>query len=249
MQDTVQNEWFQVWFNSPYYHILYKDRDENEARRFIDALFDYLRPRPGAPALDLACGKGRYSRYLEEKGCDVTGLDISEESIAYARQFESERLHFFQHDMRAPFRSNYFDYIFNFFTSFGYFENERDHLGAIRHIAQGLKPEGRFVLDFFNAEKVVRELKAQEIKDIDQYTFTIRKEVDEQGYIVKTIAFEAGGQPMSFTERVRAFTLADFEDLFQKAGLRIVRMFGDYALNDYDPAQSDRLILVAEKIW
>ena len=247
MQGSGQKEWFQTWFNSPYYHILYKNRDEREAHQFIDALMEYLRPDPNAMVLDLACGKGRYSRYLAQKGYYVTGLDIAEESIAYARQFENAHLHFFKHDMRRPYRVNYFDYIFNFFTSFGYFENERDHRRTLGNIAKGLRPGGMFVLDFFNSEKVIRELKPLEIKKIDHYTFTIRKRVDTEGYIIKTIAFEVKGEPMEFSERVRAFSLEDFEHLLAGTPLSIEATFGDYQLNHYKREQSDRLILVARK--
>lgn len=244
----MEKEWFMEWFGSPYYHILYKNRDENEARQFIDALLAWLQPDSGAHALDLACGKGRYSRYLAEKGLLTTGLDISASSIAYARQFESERLSFFQHDMRQLFRINYFDLIFNFFTSFGYFENELDHFRTILNISRGLKQGGRFVLDFFNSRKVLEKLKPLEIKEIDNYTFHIRKELDQEGYIVKTIAFEAEGQQMEFRERVRAFTLKDFTAYFEKASLALEATFGDYQLKAFDPEQSDRLILVARKI-
>ena len=247
MQSSGQKEWFQTWFNSPYYHILYKNRDEREAHQFIDALLGYLHPEEKALVLDLACGKGRYSRYLAEKGYSVTGLDIAEESIAYARQFESENLQFFRHDMRQPCRINYFDYIFNFFTSFGYFENEHDHRRTILNIARGLKAGGRFVLDFFNSEKVIRMLKPLEIKEIDHYTFMIRKRVDAAGYIIKTIAFEVEGRPVEFSERVRAFTLDDFEALFTPANLRLEATFGDYHLGPYDREHSDRLILIARK--
>ncbi|MBK8493411.1 MAG: methyltransferase domain-containing protein [Saprospirales bacterium] len=243
----MQTEWFQTWFNSPYYHILYKNRDEKEAHAFIDALLSYLHPQPGALVLDLACGKGRYSRYLAQKGYFVTGLDIAEESIAYARQFESTHLNFFKHDMRLPYRINYFDYIFNFFTSFGYFETERDHRRTIQNIARGLKSGGRFVLDFFNSEKVINQLNPLEIKEIDHYTFTIRKRVDEEGYIIKTIAFEAEGKQMEFSERVRAFTMDDFVQLFGETPLQLEATFGDYGLEPFDRDHSDRLILVARK--
>ena len=247
MQGSGKNEWFQVWFNSPYYHILYKNRDEQEARQFIDALLHYLQPAPGALVLDLACGKGRYSRYLAQKGFSVTGMDIAEESIAYARQFENERLSFFRHDMRFPCRINYFEYIFNFFTSFGYFEKEREHLHTIRNIAKGLRSGGRFVLDFFNSVKVLNNLNPLEIKYIDNFTFEIRKQVDEQGYILKTVAFEAEGKLMEFTERVRAFTLEDFQHFFRQSGLELEASFGDYQLGAFDREASDRLILVARK--
>ena len=76
--------WFKDWFNSPYYHLLYANRDNKEAAEFIDKLIDHLKPAPGATMLDVACGKGRHSIHLAEKGFDVTGIDLSEESIAEA---------------------------------------------------------------------------------------------------------------------------------------------------------------------
>ncbi len=73
--------WFKDWFNSPYYHQLYFNRDEKEAAAFIDKLINYLQPAPNASMLDVACGKGRHSIHLAEKGFDVTGIDLSEDSI------------------------------------------------------------------------------------------------------------------------------------------------------------------------
>ncbi len=243
----MKTEWFKEWFNSPYYHILYKNRDEGEAKLFIDRLLKELQPPPRASILDLACGKGRYSRYLAAKGFDVTGLDIAEESIHFARQFETEHLSFFTHDMRLPYWIDFFDYIFNFFTSFGYFECEEDHTKTINNIAKGLKEEGKFVLDFFNSRKVVRLLKAEEVKRIDGIEFQIQKKVDDEGYIVKNIHFQKAGKPYNFIERVRAFTLENFEILFENAGLKIAKTFGDYHLNPYNEIDSDRLILVGCK--
>src|SRR5688500_2509825 len=117
-----EQEWFSTWFDSPYYHILYNNRDEQEAEQFMDKLLAYLHPKPHEKVLDLACGKGRHSVYLNQKGFDVTGIDLSEQSIAYARQFENERLHFAVHDMREVYQPETFDFILNLFTSFGYFE-------------------------------------------------------------------------------------------------------------------------------
>jgi len=140
----MKKDWFSAWFDSPYYHTLYKSRDEEEAQNTLDNLLRALDLPEGAQILDLACGKGRHSRYLASKGFDVTGLDISDASITFARQFEHERLAFFQHDMRVPFRFNYFDAVMNMFTSFGYFETDRDHLLALSNIQTGLKRRIKF---------------------------------------------------------------------------------------------------------
>src|SRR5882724_8581551 len=132
----ISSEWFRDWFDSPYYHKLYFEHNEQEATTFISRLLDALRPPAGSLMLDVACGRGRHSRILSEKGLDVTGIDLAADSIALARQYENAHLHFYLHDMRSPVRVNYFAYAFNFFTSFGYFRTEREHDNTIRAVSQ-----------------------------------------------------------------------------------------------------------------
>jgi SAM-dependent methyltransferase len=84
--------WFKDWFNSPYYHQLYFQRDEEEAAAFIYLLLHHLKPSAEARMLDVACGRGRHSKILAGKGYDVSGMDISAESIVFAKQFETEKL-------------------------------------------------------------------------------------------------------------------------------------------------------------
>ena len=242
LSEKVAREWYREWFDTPYYHILYQNRDEEEAENFIDRLLETLQPPPGASVLDLACGRGRYSRYLAKKGFDVVGLDLSENSIRYARQFERENLSFFRHDMRRPFRTNYFDYIFNFFTSFGYFESEKDDLSTLKNVAAGLKPGGVFVLDFLNSRYVVSRLQGKETKVIDGIRFDIEKFVENR-YVFKTVNLEDNGKAYLFCERVRLFVYEDFQRLFQQAGLKITGTYGDYQLRPFDPENSPRLIV------
>jgi SAM-dependent methyltransferase len=174
----------------------------------------------------------------------VTGIDLSEESIAFARQFEHDFLAFYKQDMRAPFRVNYYDYIFNLFTSFGFFDNDKDHLKAIKNAAKGLKPSGQFVIDYLNIEYVAAEMIAFEQKTIDGIAFNIRRSI-ENGYVLKKITFEVEGRSWAFEERVRAFSKTALMDLIEAAGLEVQHIFGDYALNPYNGAASNRLILVA----
>lgn len=238
-------EWYKNWFDSPYYHLLYKDRDESEAEGFIDRLLETLAPRPGARVLDLACGRGRYSRHLADKGFEVTGIDLSVQSITFARQFERDNLSFFTHDMRWPFRTNYFDYIFNFFTSFGYFENEKDDIKTLRNAATGLRPGGVFVLDFFNSAYVASRLTGSEEKVIDGIRFKLHKRVAGR-HVLKAIGFRDEGKDWHFEERVRLFMPEDFERLFSLAGLRIQKTYGDYRLQAFHRENSPRLIMVAQ---
>ena len=242
----MKKEWFAQWFDSPYYHLLYKSRDEDEAKVALDNLLLALNLSPGSQVLDLACGKGRHSRYLAEKGFHVTGLDISPASIFFARQFEHKHLEFYQHDMRKSFRINYFDAVMNMFTSFGYFKTDADHLLALKNVSKDLRSGGLFMLDFFNANYVHKNLVRSELKTVDKITFSLKRWV-RSGYVFKSVEFQTSGRLFHFQEQVRLFELVDFESLFTSAGLRLRQTYGNYDLSAFDAKSSKRLILIAEK--
>jgi SAM-dependent methyltransferase len=241
--------WFKDWFNSPYYHQLYFNRDHQEAANFIDALINYLQPKPGDTMLDVACGKGRHSIHLAQKGFDVTGIDLSEDSIDEALKFETEKLHFYRHDMRLPFWINYYDYAFNFFTSFGYFKTRRENDNAIRTIAQSLKPDGCFVMDYLNVHYAEDNLVHQFDKEIEGVNYFITKWFDETHFYKKIVVEdEALAEPLQYTEKVAKFSLGDFTEMFAYQGLQIQEVFGDYNFGHYDVRKSPRLIMVAKKL-
>ncbi|MFD1015814.1 class I SAM-dependent methyltransferase [Winogradskyella rapida] len=234
--------WYASWFDTPYYHILYKDRDYTEAQTFMDNLTDYLNLPEGAKILDLACGKGRHSVYLNSLGYQVTGVDLSEQSITHAKQFANETLDFKVHDMSQPYPET-FDAVFNLFTSFGYFDDEKCNLETIKAIKSELNTYGFGVIDFMNTNFIIEQLIPEDTKTVDGITFHQKRSVKE-GYIIKDISFEADGQHFEFQERVKAFTLKDFELLFEKAGVHLLDVFGDYKLNKYHSQTSERMIMI-----
>ncbi len=240
-------DWYKNWFGSPFYKILYQNRDELEAREFVENLLAYLQPSPGSAMLDIACGEGRFARQLAEHGFDVTGIDISHESIAIAKGYETDNLQFFTQDMRFPFYINYFDYAFNFFTSFGYFVHDRDHSLAAKSFAAGLKKNGLLVIDYLNYENVLSNLVAEETAQRGSYTFHINRRL-ERNHIIKEINFtDPDKQPHQYIESVAAFSLADFIKIFKPADMSLVGTFGDYQLGAYHPIDSPRLIMIFKK--
>ncbi len=241
-QKPTTQTWFSSWFDSPYYHILYKERNFREAQIFMDNLTHYLNMDEGSKVLDLACGKGRHSIYLNQLGYDVLGVDISENSIAIANKNANETLHFQVHDMRNPFE-NKFDGIFNLFTSFGYFENESDNLKTLIAIKDSLSEYGLGVIDFMNVNNVIANLVPEEVKIVDEIHFHIKRyHID--GYIYKEIDFEDKREKFHFTEKVRAFTLSDFQQLMDEAGINLLDTFGDYKLKKFHKVDSERLIMI-----
>ncbi len=241
MQKEADN-WFVSWFDSPYYHILYKERNFREAQIFMDNLTHYLNLPEKAKVLDLACGKGRHSIYLNQLGFDVLGVDLSENSIAIAKKNENDTLHFRVHDMRHSFDEK-FDAIFNLFTSFGYFNNEADNLNTLIAIKDSLSEYGFGVIDFMNTNHVLANLVPDETKAVDGIDFHIKRHYAD-GYIYKEIDFEDQGEKFHFTEKVRAFTLADFQELMEKAGIYLLDIFGDYKLKKFHKTDSERLVMI-----
>ena len=243
-----EQAWYKDWFNSPFYHKLYFERDEKEADAFISKLIDHLEPLPGSYMLDVACGRGRHSRILAKKGFVVTGIDISFDSIAFAKKFENESLEFYQHDMRLPFRVNYYNYVFNFFTSFGYFKTRREHDDAIRTIANGLRPNGVFVIDYLNVHFSEDHLIYNEEKTINGTSYEIHRWHDETHFYKKMIIHDPLLlHPVDFTEKVSKFSFGDFNDMLSYHGLQVQEIFGDYQLGSYDVRTKPRLIIVAKK--
>lgn len=239
-------KWFDTWFDTKYYHILYQNRDYSEAELFISNLVNDLNIDKNSSILDLACGKGRHSIYLNKLGYSVTGVDLSQESIAHANQFKNDNLSFFVHDMRQPMPHKHFDYVFNLFTSIGYFEDENENITMLKSIDSYTNKNGILVIDFMNAYKIIKGLVKSEVKTIDGIDFNISREVIN-GFIVKTIKFTDNGQNFEFQEKVQALTLADFERYIETTDFSIFKTAGDYNLGNFDLEKSNRLIIFAKK--
>ncbi|MFH1319320.1 MAG: class I SAM-dependent methyltransferase [Bacteroidota bacterium] len=253
---------FEAWFNSPYYHILYQNRDKAEAGFFIDNMCRHLNIERNSKILDVACGRGRHAIYLSQKGFDVTGIDISPQNIRYAYKFRKNNLSFYKHDMREPLiikpnpkvssdksiGLNSFDYIMNLFTSFGYFENDEENQMTINSIFKSLKLDGYLIMDFMNSKKVLDNLLSKETRSIDGIEFDISRFVSPDRFIIKQIKIKDKGKSHSFIERVKALTLNDFEKYFDACGLKIVNLFGDYTLAEFNEKKSERLIMVSKKV-
>lgn len=238
--------WFEDWFNSPYYHLLYKDRNHNEAELFIRNILSYLSPIESSKMLDVACGKGRHSLFISKQGYITDGFDLSENSINEAKKHENFNLKFYLNDIRTPLNKNHYHFAFNLFTSFGYFINEEDNQKAIDAISESLVKNGILVIDFMNINYTLQNLTLSEVKQIEGITFKITKEI-ENDFIVKNIEFDDKNNHFHFTERVKLLHLNDFITYLTQANLKIETTFGDYSLNPFNEETSERLIIIAKK--
>ena len=231
------------WFDSDYYHILYKHRDYSEARNFIDNIVEYLDLKKGSKILDLACGIGRHSIYLDEIGFKVVGTDKSPNNIKRAKASQNQSLSFLQMEMIDNTNHKY-DGIFNLFTSFGYVNHDYN-LKTIKNIERQLKDDGTVIVDFMNTLFVKNNLVIEETKIIDDLSFKIERRSDGK-YIYKEIKFN-DKKDYFFQEKVMDLSLNDFENYLTRYNLKVIKTFGDYNLNEFDIENSERLIMVIKK--
>ncbi len=239
-------EWFESWFDTPYYHLLYSNRDYTEAESFITKLTADLELPPNASIIDLACGKGRHSVFLNKLGYEVLGLDLSRKSIEYDKQFENQALAFQVHDMRNPIDADPMDAVFNLFTSFGYFDNENDDKKVFQSVYHVLKPGGFFVLDYLNEEYVRRTLVPESVVAREHIEFNISKKIEGR-HIVKDIRFEADGKSHHFFEKVKLHTREAINSYASECGFERIKIWGDYQLNAFDKETSPRCINLFKK--
>ena len=232
------------WFDTPYYKLLYRNRNEDEARLFIDNILKKINIRPNSKILDLACGTGRHSIYLSKKGFDVVGIDKSKKNIITAKENENKKLIFFQQEMTKDINMR-FNAIFNFFTSFGYVDHKYNY-DTIENISKNLKKGGLFIIDFLNQKIVRKNIVEYEEKNIENINFNIHRYI-ENNYIIKEISFKHNKTKYNFKERVMLLDLKDFENYFNKNNLKIIDIYGNYKLSSFDINKSPRLILISKK--
>lgn len=238
--------WFENWFDSRYYYLLYQHRDEREAEYFISKLVNFLQLKPKHRILDLACGRGRHSIFLNQMGLDVTGFDLSVNSINEAKKSENNTLRFHVHDMRHPFPFR-FECIMSLFTSFGYFQTEAEDLQVLLNIRDSLETGGIFVLDFLNSEKVRKMKDQHETRTINGIEFVTHKYVDlEHNRVIKNIQVTDGDKKMKFSESVRLIPVRWMNEQLKDLGFKVDHLLGDYSLHPYS-LESERMIIIATK--
>ena len=246
LQVKMEKEWFETWFDTRYYHILYGNRDYTEADGFIQNLFAHGYLQAGQKVLDLACGKGRHSIAMQHLGANVLGLDLSANSIAEASKATKEDLRFGVHDMREPMPEADFDVVVNLFTSFGYFAHTDENWKVMKNVLDCLKPGGTFILDFLNVKRVLAEYVPATTLEKEGIVFKMRKHV-EGGVMLKDIEVHDGPKVKSYQERVQMLDGETLANMMLGVGFKLKNMLGNYRMEVYDSASSGRCILVAQK--
>lgn len=241
-----KKNWYKEWFGEDYLTV-YQHRDKNDARQLIELITSQIEINPKSMLLDLACGNGRHAYLLSKFSENIVGLDLSCSLLRKALQKKEAQKSpsFVQADMRYfPFKIK-FDVIFSLFTSFGYFDTDEKHLKVANEIAASLKENGSFVIDYFNASYVKENIVSHGERFIDDIRVYEKRWMSEK-WVHKNIVIQKKGEEKYFQESVRMFELEEISGLLNKAGIKTLKVFGNYHGSEYS-AKSKRMILFAKK--
>ena len=243
------SEWFKDWFASEEYLNVYRHRNKEDAKKILELILGNVKLKSGSKILDAACGAGRHSIYLAQRGFDVTGFDLSKTLLKKAKadsENKSLKLNLFCADLRRVCLSKKFDLIINLFTSFGYFDNDEENFIFPKIAFEHLETCGFYVLDYMNKNFVVSNLIPESRRKIDNKD-VIEKRRIENNRVIKEIKIIKPGNEKRFEESVRLYNIDEITGKFEKIGFSIDKIFGNYDGSDFNYVTSQRLIVFFKK--
>lgn len=225
-------------------------------------IFSWEEVPQGGKVLDLCCGIGRHSLLLAERGYQVVGVDLSPVLIGRARELANSRgledkVEFLEGDMCSigEVLNGYagsFNAVINMNTSFGYY-SEEDDSEVLRQLLELSVPEGVFVIDIANRDRIIRQFLSRDVQEVaDGMTKVITRTLDLEHSRIENIYeyYEKTGETLRRSAGVkinhRLYSLHELVQLVEREGWKYIRSFGGFSLEPCT-IDSGRIILVAKK--
>lgn len=253
-RDDNAREWFEEWFDHPLYLKVYHHRDAEEADRCVRTILDLTgidpAQHPTPSVLDVACGAGRHAISFARAGMRVTANDLSPFLLDQSREqaaTEEIEMEFSQQDMRTIRFEHQFDLVAQLFSSFGYFETDREDREVIAAISKLLNPGGWYVLDLINPAQLNHHFKPRTERNAGTLSIIEERTLSESHVTKRITLCDEHGKEHAFTESVRLFSPDKATDLLESGGFRVKRIIGDYDGSAFDEASSPRMMLFARR--
>lgn len=245
-------EWFESEdFWTTYGPIMYDDNLWAEAPDVADYVCKIAGLKKGSKVLDAACGIGRISIELAERGLEVTGVDITSSVLEAAKDMaESQKLKidFIQQDLRDFCRKDYFDCAINLYTSFGYCDSKEDDYKILKNIALSLKKDGIFIMECVSRETAIMYFTKGE--QFERAGFTVNTEFSVkgawEGLCSKWILTDKDNHKIEHEYTQRLYSAPQLRDKLLECGFTSAQVYGDFDFSPYNE-NARTMILVARK--
>jgi SAM-dependent methyltransferase len=210
-----------------YFYESWLDDELSEAQ--AELLWKILGLAAGDEVLDVPCGHGRIANRLAARGARVTGLDADSFFLERARagaEALGVEVEYVQGDMRELPWEGRFDAAVNWFTSFGYFDDDGNK-AWLATVLRTLKPGGRLALDVHSRDAFMRDRVPAHVVErdgdllVDRHRFDIQEGREEsERWVVRD------GKVRRTSYSVRFYTYTELRALLLDAGFTAVEPVG-----------------------
>ena len=203
--------------------------------------------------LDMGCGTGAMTRYLDARGYDMTGIDVSEDMLTIAKEKSSPDILYLLQDMREFELYGTMRAAVSICDSMNYILEEDDLLRVFSLVNNYLDPGGIFIFDLNTVYKYQEILGEQTIaEDREECSFIWDNFYDEEEmineYDLTVFVQEEGDLFRRYCEThyQRAYSLETVRALIEKAGMEVLAIYDAFTYNKPKP-DSERVYFVARE--
>ena len=205
-----------------------------------------------ADILDIPCGPGRHALEFASRGCRVTAVDLMPFYIEEGRDRASEnglQIEFVQDDMLTFVRPDSYDAVWNFYSSFGYFDNPADDEATVANFHRSLRKGGKLLIETIGREQALevwRDRDFVELPAVGDISVTVEKKIRGEDDPHMRWHVHKDGKIRVFDMLHRYYSAEEISAMLMRAGFACVELYEDIYGTPYT-LKSDRMVVVALK--
>jgi 2-polyprenyl-3-methyl-5-hydroxy-6-metoxy-1,4-benzoquinol methylase len=238
------------------YERLMQDAPYEEWQQFMQQIFHRFAKIPIKKVADLGCGTGYVTRQLAESGYEMTGIDQSENMLAYAASMDDKQaVRWVQQDLRT-LENIQADAAISMFDVVNYITSPEDVQAAFGRIWDMLAPGGVFLFDVHSIRHIEEDLAGELFAEVHEnlaYTWFCEAG-QEQGEVFHDLTFFTKELQSEKYDRFdeyhhqRTYLPDTYKQWLESAGFQVCGLFGDFDIEKTEQLdQVDRLFFACLK--
>ncbi|MDI6799032.1 MAG: class I SAM-dependent methyltransferase, partial [Candidatus Aenigmarchaeota archaeon] len=242
--------WYIDFFAKYYLRFFGHKKTPLDTKREVEFIYHTLNLARGAKILDLASGPGRHAIELAKRGFNVTCLDLNKQFLDLTQKLAKQNnvsLRMVQSDMRIIPYKNEFDVVINMFSSFGYFDKEKENFKVLKAVSNALKLNGLFLLDLPNKNWLLTKVPKKTWQKINNKYILEERSFDKKRKIyLDNITIITPDKKIKHTSTLmRLYDLFEIRRKLNYAGFKVIKVYGDYKDEKFIKEISPRMIILA----
>ncbi len=240
-------------------HYFAIENNHRDIRNDVLFITDLLKKKKSPALLDLGCGSGEHLGLIAKQGIRCTGVDISVDMLAQARERFPEGIEFIRSSMSDIDYKNAFDIVISLFGSFNYLIHDAEIESMLLKIHRALRPGGLGILEIWNSPPIlkIREKEIGPVSTTSHDGSSIRR---ERGFKLRDDAFKTvvevnyrytidgpdGMKNVRDRHVMRCFTTGEITGFLTAAGFRLKNIFANFNSEPYEE-NSGRMVVLFER--